>query len=305
MKVFTNINEINGLIKHAVVTIGSFDGVHAGHKAILQRLNRIAKETQGESTLISFNPHPRKVLYPEQTDLRLISSTEEKIELLANTGLQNLIIIPFTLSFSKISSAEFVKQFLVDKLKSKVIVVGPNHHFGHNRTGDFTYLHKLGIQLGFQVEEISILDIENEIISSTKIRKALFEGNIQKANAYLDNQYFIKGAISFCTKIMEGHSVETYKMHCTDTEKLLPPDGFYATRILYGNHSEKAVGMIRNTNTTHPEVLFVPVTPLPLNDCPTGNLLFYKRLMPFDSNGSKTMIRQMHDATEAVNELIY
>lgn len=305
MKVFTNINEINGLIKNAVVTIGSFDGVHAGHKAILQRLNRIAMETNGESTLISFNPHPRKVLYPEQTDLRLISSAEEKIELLANTGLQNLIIIPFTLSFSKISSAEFVKQFLVDKLKSKVIVVGPNHHFGHNRTGDFTYLHKLGMELGFQVEEISILDIENEIISSTKIRKALFEGNIQKANAYLDNQYFIKGAISFFAHIMEGHSAEFYKMECIDMEKLLPPDGFYATRILYGNHSEKAVGMIRNTNTSHPEVLFVPVTPLDLRDCPKGNLLFYKRLMAFDSNGSKTMIRQLNDATEAVNDLIY
>ena len=207
MKVFTNINEINGLIKNAVVTIGSFDGVHAGHKAILQRLNRIAVETNGESTLISFNPHPRKVLYPEQTDLKLISSAEEKIELLANTGLQNLIIIPFTHSFSKISSTEFVKQFLVEKLKSKVIVVGPNHHFGHNRTGDFTYLHRLGIQFGFKVEEISILDIENEIISSTKIRKALFEGNIQKANAYLDNQYFIKGDIRFSTKMIDRKSV--------------------------------------------------------------------------------------------------
>lgn len=182
-------------IKNPVITTGSFDGVHVGHKAILKRMSLLADKINGESVLITFYPHPRKVLYPDSygKDLQLISTREEKIELLKQTQLKHLILVNFTRAFSRTSSQEFVEDYLIAKLKARMIIVGFNHHFGHNREGDYRYLLNLKKKHHFEVEEIPEHFIQNECVSSTKIRKAIQQGNIQRANAYLDHYYIIKG----------------------------------------------------------------------------------------------------------------
>jgi len=186
LKIFRDFEAAKG-IKNPVVTVGSFDGVHVGHKAILQRLNELAKQYDGESVVITFEPHPRKVLYPETIGkkLRLITPYEEKLKLLAESCVDNVIVIEFTKEFSKITNEQFVKEFLHDILKVKVVVAGFDHHFGFNKEGDNRQLRNLQKKYGFFVEEVSAQEIEHEIVSSAKIRLAISEGNIQKANILL------------------------------------------------------------------------------------------------------------------------
>ena len=232
MKIFHNFDEA-GSIKNAVVTTGSFDGVHVGHKVILERLKKLATESEGETVLVTFQPHPRKVLYPDTAgkELYLINSQREKIELLRKAGLDNLIIIEFTLEFSKISAVDFVKNLLLSKLHAKKIVIGFNHHFGHNREGDYSELHLLGDVYGFTVEEIPEQDIQHETVSSTKIRKALLEGNIQKANAYLDHHYIIMGLIQESNPVLREIGFPGFAVQIEEESKLLPPDGVYAVTV--------------------------------------------------------------------------
>jgi riboflavin kinase/FMN adenylyltransferase len=194
MKIFRGFEAVSG-IRNPVVTTGSFDGVHIGHKTILNRLGMLARKHDGESVLITFNPHPRKVLYPDTAgkDLMLINSQEEKQMLLQKAGLDNLIIVTFTREFSRITSEQFVSDFLHDVLHAKVVVAGFNHHFGFNQEGDYKQLREWRNRYGFEAEEIPEQEVQHETVSSTKIRKAIGEGYIQRANAYLDHYYLILG----------------------------------------------------------------------------------------------------------------
>lgn len=232
MKIFRNFDEADS-IRNAVVTTGSFDGVNIAHRVILQRLEKLASEINGETVLITFEPHPRKVLYPDTygKDLYLINSQREKIELLRKAGLDNLIIVDFTLAFSRITSVDFVKNILLNKLHARKIVIGFNHHFGHNREGDYEAMRKLGIEYGFDVEEIPEQDIENETVSSTKIRKALLEGNIQKANAYLDHPYIIIGLIQEVKPKLRTIGFPIFSIKIEEESKLIPPNGVYAVHV--------------------------------------------------------------------------
>ncbi|MDP4266463.1 MAG: riboflavin kinase [Bacteroidota bacterium] len=230
MRIFYNLDELE-VIKNPVVTTGSFDGVHIGHKVIIDRLNQIAKNINGESVLITFHPHARHVLYPE-TELLLINTQREKIELLKKANLNNLIIINFTREFSKTSSKDFVTKILLDKLHAKVIVVGFNHHFGHNREGNYSYLYDMRKDYNFDVEEIPEQDIENEFVSSTKIRKSLLDGNIQRANAYLDHQYIIIGKLTNGNPDYRILGLPTMKIEIEECHKLIPPDGIYAVHTI-------------------------------------------------------------------------
>ncbi|MBN2519390.1 MAG: riboflavin biosynthesis protein RibF [Bacteroidales bacterium] len=235
-------------IKNPVVTTGSFDGVHIGHKAIINRINKIASDINGESVLITFFPHPRKVLYPNEQGkgLKFINSLEEKIQLLSEAGLNHLFIINFTLEFSMVSSLQFVQKFLVDKLHAKVIVVGFNHHFGHNRTGDYHYLFQQKEKFGFEVEEIPEQELHHETISSTKIRAAINDGYIQKANAYLDSYYFVSGKIKAILNKSEQTGIKIV-IECID--KLLPPSGSYVVSSVINEERFKgAAYIIKNRN---------------------------------------------------------
>jgi riboflavin kinase / FMN adenylyltransferase len=232
MRVFNSIEEAEGIIKNAVVTTGAFDGVHLGHKVIIKRLNHIALEIGGESVLITFHPHPRKILYPEKKGLNLINSRREKIQLLEKTGLDNLIIHPFSLEFSRTSSFDFIKNYLVSKLDLKVIIIGPNHQFGHNREGDYSQLLQLGNDFKFNVEEIPLKDIENEVVSSGKVRKAIESGNFEKANLYLGYDYSINGELSAESVIGKIKKHTAFDIMLEEPDKMLPPPGIYSAKIL-------------------------------------------------------------------------
>jgi len=238
LKVHYSVDNID--IQRSVVTTGSFDGVHIGHKAIIKRLNSRAKEHSAESVLITFFPHPRKVLFPESVgkDLLMINSQAEKIELLEGTGLDHLVILEFSLEFSKISSSDFVLNILYEKLNAVHVIIGFNHQFGHKREGDLAELTSIGAKLGFSVEEIPEQDIQNETVSSTKIRKSIKEGYIQRANAYLDHHYFMESEVEF-----HDHptcSANYAEIIPSGDDKLLPPPGAYAAHINLKDNSLKA-----------------------------------------------------------------
>lgn len=243
MKIFSGF-EGTSVIRNPVVTTGSFDGVHIGHKTILNRLKLLADKYDGESVLITFNPHPRKVLYPDTSGkyLKLINSQEEKLELLRKTGLNNLVIVEFTKEFSRITSEEFVRYYLHDILRAKVIVVGFNHHFGFNKEGDYKQLWSWREKYSFEAEEIPEQEVQHETVSSTRIRKAISEGYIQRANAYLDHYYIVIGKPQEL-KMPFSYGIPSMKfVPITDECKLLPATGIYAVSV--SNESMQSKGMV-------------------------------------------------------------
>ncbi len=245
---FENVQQI----KNAVVTTGSFDGVHLGHQVILKNLNKLAQREQGESVLITFYPHPRKVLYPKTKgkDLLMINTRKEKIELLEKAGLDHLIFVEFTKDFSNISAAEFVEEYLIKKLHTKKIVTGINHHFGKNRDGDIEELQKLGRKNNFQVELIPHQDIQNVDVSSTFIRESIIRGMIKKANTYLSHPYFIIGKFTNGSPMFRRMGYSTYQMKVTEEYKLLPPCGSYKIEVSVNGIVQKGIALISSCNNS-------------------------------------------------------
>ena len=294
-------------IKNAVVTTGSFDGVHIGHKTIINRIIEIARSIDGESVLITFFPHPRKVLYPETQgkDLMFINSQKEKIELLQKTGLDHLIIVNFTLEFSRVSSHDFIRNFLIEKLNAKYIIVGFNHHFGHNREGDYTYLYQLKEELGFEVEEIPEQDIQHETVSSTTIRKSIKEGRIQRANAYLDHQYIIIGALGKGTHYFTEVGFPTLSVQIEELGKLIPPDGVYATSLEWDRASYKAM-LIIWSKSSHQNV---EIHILDFDDkFPNSDaIIYFQKLIScdIDINDKKMLKFKLDCGKAAIDELIF
>ncbi len=309
MKIFSDFENV-GSIKNAVVTTGSFDGVHMGHKVILQRLKKLALETDGETVLITFHPHPRKVLYPETVgkDLFLINSQREKIELLRKAGLDNLILVKFTVDFSQITSVDFVKNILLNKLHAKTIVIGFNHHFGHNREGDYEELRKLGQEYGFAVEEIPEQDIQNESVSSTKIRKALLEGNIQKANAYLDHHYIIMGELQESNPLLKEIGFPSFSIKIEEESKLIPPNGVYAVSVMDEERVYRGMCFIKKKGDVSTDAL----VEFYLFDVPeelagrTAIVLFHKRIREEKAlNSPEELRKQLLIDKSFIDDLIF
>ena len=301
-------------IKNPVITTGSFDGVHVGHKTILNRLRKLAKQVDGESVLITFHPHPRKVLYPDTAgrELRLINSQSEKIKLLRTTKLDHLIIIEFTREFSMMTSADFIRKVLVGKLKARKVVVGFNHHFGHNREGDYEYLYELGKYFKFEVEEIPQQDIDNETVSSTKIRKALRGGNIQRANAYLDHHYIVRGTLENGDQELFSMGFPTLRLPVEEESKLIPPDGIYAVHIISGNLYYRGIIKVRrpggNPAAQAPEIS-LQIHLFEYNNNLSGRVatVFFHKQMRNETiftNGYE-LIEELQEAREETEELIY
>jgi riboflavin kinase/FMN adenylyltransferase len=234
-------------IKNAVVTTGSFDGVHLGHKLILKRLKDTAQKINGETVLITFYPHPRQVLYPETSgkDLLMINSRQEKIDLLRNAGLDNIIFVKFTKEFASTSAHEFIKDYLVDKLNVRKIVTGINHHFGKNREGDIEELKLLGAKHDFELELIPSQDIQNVDISSSLIREAIIQGQVQKAKIYLGHSFFIKAKIQ---EKGQAHFLQmgykTKKLVIEEKYKLIPSCGSYLILVDYLQKTYKGLCLI-------------------------------------------------------------
>jgi riboflavin kinase/FMN adenylyltransferase len=238
VKVYTNIDDFIG-IKNPIVTTGTFDGVHVGHQKIIARLKALAEEVDGETVLLTFYPHPRMVLFPEDNELQLINTQAEKIELLEQYGIDHLIIYPFTKEFSRLSSVEFVRNILVNTIKTKRLVIGYNHHFGRNREGSFEHLKEYGPLYGFDVEEIPAKDIDSIEISSTKIRTALLAGDVTTANTYLGHEFSICGKVVGGKQLGRTIGYPTANIQLQDKYKIIPADGVYAVKVrhngqLYG-----------------------------------------------------------------------
>ncbi|MGY8886288.1 MAG: bifunctional riboflavin kinase/FAD synthetase [Flavobacteriales bacterium] len=213
----------------SVVTIGTFDGVHIGHKALLNRLVKTAKKEDLDAVVLTFFPHPRMVL---QTDasIQLINTIDERIDLISKTGLDHLIIHPFTKAFSRLTALEFVRDILVHKLNIKKIVIGYDHRFGRNRNADIEDLRAFGLTYGFEVEEISAQELDDVAVSSTKVRNALKEGDIQTANTYLGYPFMLSGTVVRGKEIGRTIQYPTANLALSEDYKLIPKEGVYVVK---------------------------------------------------------------------------
>ncbi len=232
MKVHYNIDEIPE-IKNAIVSQGTFDGVHLAHKKIIERLKQIASIKNGETVIITFEPHPRIVLLTLDHGLQLLSTLNEKINLLEKAGVDHLIILPFTKEFSRLSSEQFIRNILVNKLKTNTLVIGYDHRFGKNREGSFEHLKTSASLYGFEVEEIPEQDIDEIAVSSTKIRQALLNNDIQTAQKYLGNSYSLEGKVIKGKQLGRTIGYPTANIEVENLYKLIPQDGVYAVWVWY------------------------------------------------------------------------
>ena len=240
MKIYHSIQAFSPA-KKTIVTLGTFDGVHKGHKSILEKLKNSSKETGCESVVLTFFPHPRMVL--QQADgLKLLNTMDEKAYLLELFGIDNLIIHPFSKEFSRLTAEEFVKDVLVDRLNTKKIIIGHDHRFGRNRTADINDLIQFGEQYGFEVEQITALEVEEVSVSSTKIRNALTEGLISKANRYLGYPYFITGKVVTGKQLGRTIGFPTANIRLTEDYKLVPAHGVYT--VSASINGKTALGMM-------------------------------------------------------------
>ena len=240
MTIYNNINEFNST-DNTILTIGTFDGVHLGHQKVLERLTNSAKENNLESTVLTFFPHPRTILNPNKP-LKLINSVKERTELLNRSKVDNLIIHPFDKNFSELDPEKYVVEILVKKLKAKIILIGYDHKFGKNRTADITDLKIYGKKYGFKVIEIKAEEISNIAISSTKIRKAISEGNISTVKKYLGYDFSLSGKIVHGKSIGRTLGFPTANIEVKEEYKLLPKNGVYLIQSVI-NHN-KYFGMM-------------------------------------------------------------
>lgn len=240
MKIYHGIDDFTPL-RYAVVTSGTFDGVHVGHQKIFSRLREIAARNSGETVVITFWPHPRLVLHPEDDSLKLLNTFEEKADLLKDQGIQHLLRIPFTKEFSQLSSEEFIQEILVKTIGTRKLVIGYDHHFGKNREGSFEQLKLNASRYGFEVEEIPGQEVDNVAVSSTKIRKALDEGDIETANHFLGQPYRLTGMVVTGDRIGHTLGYPTANIEVETRYKLIPPDGIYAVTVLAGHHTFKGM----------------------------------------------------------------
>lgn len=217
-----------------MVTIGTFDGVHIGHRKILERIIHSAQELNCESVVLTFFPHPRMVLQ-ESSEVKLLNTIDEKINLLESLGIDNLIIHPFDKEFSRLSAEEFVKNILVDQFNIQKIIIGHDHRFGRNRTADINDLIESGKEYNFEVEQISAQEIDEIAVSSTKIRNAILNGNIALANDYLGYPYFFSGEVVKGKQLGRTIGFPTANIHIKEDYKLIPKNGVYVVKSKHNN----------------------------------------------------------------------
>jgi riboflavin kinase/FMN adenylyltransferase len=227
LKIHTDFSSFNNG-KRSVVTIGTFDGVHLGHKAIINRLKESAEAVGGSSVILTFYPHPRMVLYPDDHGLKLLNTPEEKAALLERAGVDHLMIYPFSTDFSRISAYDYVRNLLVTGLNAQKVIVGYDHRFGRNREGDFKTLSEWAELFDFEVEEIPVQEIDDVNVSSTKIRQCLASGDLETANSYLGYRYSISGKVIHGAKKGSTIGFPTANISVDYTYKLIPANGVYA-----------------------------------------------------------------------------
>ena len=233
MKIHTNLNSFKAT--NPVVTIGTFDGVHLGHQKVILRLKEIAKKYNGETVIFTFYPHPRLVTSTSETNLRLLTTLEEKKILFEKFGIDHLVVYPFNKAFSELTYTEFVKQILVEKMKIRCLVVGYDHKFGKNREGGFEYLKNCAEKYSFEVEKLDALIVDEENVSSTKIREALQRGDIKKANHYFGHEFSLLGTVISGKQVGRKIGFPTANIETSDKHKIIPGYGVFAVKIIVNN----------------------------------------------------------------------
>jgi len=243
MQVHRDIDNLPKFTK-AVITIGTFDGVHVGHRQIINKLKVEALKIQGESVIITFHPHPRKVISSAILGVRLINTLEEKIEVLSGLGIDHLVIVPFTDAFANQPAEEYIRNFLYEKFHPDTVIIGYDHRFGRERLGDYKLMEKMGPQFGFKIKEIPKHIIDEIAISSTNIREAILHTDIEMANKLLGYTFFFEGEVVHGNKLGRQLGYPTANLKVSDPEKVIPGDGIYA---VYAN-IKKSTMPGENTN---------------------------------------------------------
>ena len=237
--------DINNLprFKNAVITIGTFDGVHTGHLQILKQLKQEAKEINGESVIITFDPHPRMVL-SDKSQIQLLNTLEEKIELLEKQEVDHLVVVAFTKEFSEQSAEKYIQDFLVQKFHPHTIIIGYDHHFGNERKGNYKLLEAYADEFNYTVKEIPEHVLNHVTISSTRIREALLSSDIETANKYLGYDYFFEGLVIDGNKLGRTLGYPTANLNLNGANKLIPGNGIYAVQVAIGNEPTPLKGMM-------------------------------------------------------------
>lgn len=255
MQIYHDIQEFKPL-QNAVVTIGTFDGVHLGHRKIIARLQELAQQTGGETVILTFFPHPRMILHPEDQDLKLITTIKEKAGLLENLGIDHLIITPFSRDFSNLSAEEYIREILVNRIGTRKMVIGYDHRFGKDRSGGLAELQQFSSVYNYQIEEIPEQDINEVAVSSSRIRKSVLNGETGLANRFLGYAFFITGKVIRGDQIGRTLGYPTANLFIEESYKLIPADGIYAVEVTMSDErsAENQEGTI---------LLSVPVSSLP------------------------------------------
>jgi riboflavin kinase / FMN adenylyltransferase len=240
MKVYRDINSLP-VFTNAVITTGSFDGVHTGHVQIIEQLIKEAEKINGTPVLITFYPHPKQVVQMKEKALYILNTPEEKYELLQIKGIENIVVVPFDKDFSQLSAQEYISNFLVEKFHPAIIVVGYDHRFGNNREGNFDLLKNKEAEYNFEVKEIPEHVLKNITISSTKIRAAMLEGDIEKAASYLGYHYYFSGTVIQGNKLGRTIGYPTANLQIQDEHKLVPANGVYAVNVQLGSRNLKGM----------------------------------------------------------------
>ena len=307
MKVYRHIDEV-GAMRNAVVTVGTFDGVHMGHQEILRRLVKHARDIDGESVVVTFLPHPRMVLQEDKSKIRLINTPEKKIERLMSSGVDHLIIHPFTKEFAALSAEEFVEQFIAGKLNARKLILGYDHHFGKNREGNIDGLKALGARFGFEVCEVPGVEMHGKLVSSTKIRQALNDGRIRLANEYLGYTYSITGNVIHGNQNGRKIGFPTANIELDNQYKLIAANGVYACRVQIGDEVFNGMGNIGIRPTLKYSSFAIEVNIFDFNRQIYGeeiSLYFYDRLrdeIKFD--GFEALSRQLEEDEKQIRSLL-
>lgn len=250
MKVYNNFNDY---IKtpNTIVTIGTFDGVHLGHQAILKDMVRTAKEIGGETVVITFYPHPRQVINIDSSNLRFINTQEEKLKHLEDIGIDNVIVVNFTKEFSRISSETFISDYIVKNIAPVKMIIGYDHHFGKNRMGDFNLLYDMKKKYGFDLQRVAAQDVENIAVSSTKIRHSLKQGDIEHANVLLGYMFSYIGKVISGNMIGREIGYRTANLDINRVYRLIEMPGVYATYVDYEGKVYKSMTYIGKKPTVN------------------------------------------------------
>lgn len=288
MRVFRDLEQLP-VFRNSVITIGTFDGVHKGHQKIIHRIKQLAQAGNGESIIITFHPHPRIVINPQDKTLKLLNTIEEKTALLESFGVDNLVVVPFSRSFSEQGAEDYISSFLIKNFSPSCIVIGYDHKFGKNRTGDFALLQKLSTTYGYKLEEISKETLDDIDISSTKIRQALMNGEVHLANELLGHSYTLSGNVVRGLQNGRKLGYPTANILVSDTYKLIPANGVYIVSVRWKNKTYPGMLNIGYNPTFNGTQQTIEVNLLDFNDDLYGEnltleLIHYIRPeMKFDS----------------------